>query len=452
MRTFANWSIGLRLTAWYSSVLLVGVALFGCAMWLAVRQSLLASLDDMLHSHVEGAVRLLDTEVAEGAPLKELRDELEEYARAVPEGNRIEVRGERGAILLASPAAGDLGNNGRSMHRVETIRGQRFEISAAASLAGVRAVLARFTVFLLAAIPVVLVIASAGGYWLSRRALRPVDEITAAARTIGIHNLSRRLPVPCTGDELERLSATWNETLERLDSAVKRLTQFTADASHELRTPVTLVRTAAEIALRRERTADAYRGALEQIQHESERMSELIEDLLLLARADAGLDALPFKIVDLDALARNVCQDCRALAEGRQLRIDYEAPSGPVFLDGNEAALRRLLLVLLDNALHYTPAGGRISVSLSPNGAGSSNGAGAYLRVRDTGLGIDPAALPHVFERFYRADLSRQRSTGGSGLGLSIAEWIASRHHAEITAASAPGEGSVFTVRFPAAG
>ncbi len=443
MRAPGNWSIGLRLTAWYSLVLLFALVLFGFAMWFAVRQSLLSSLDDMLRSHVEGAVRLLQAEIEEGASSRALRDELEEYARAVPEGNLIEVRAANRVILPASSPAGASAAQ-RWFRRVETIGGQRFDISSSASLAEVNAVLGRFKIFLLAAIPVVLLIASGGGYWLSRRALRPVDEITAAAQTIGIRNLSLRLPVPRTGDALARLSTTWNDTLGRLDLAVTRLTQFTADASHELRTPITLVRTAAELALRRERTPEEYRGALEQIRHESERMSELIENLLLLARADAGLDALPLRPVDLSAITRSVCGDCRALAESRQLTIDCEAPPGPVYLEGNEPALRRLLLVLLDNALHYTPAGGRIHVGLSANGVGTQ------LEVRDTGRGIDPAALPHIFERFYRADPSRNRGDGHSGLGLAIAEWIAARHGAQIQVESAPGQGAVFTVKFPA--
>jgi len=249
--------------------------------------------------------------------------------------------------------------------------------------------------------------------------------------------------VPATGDELQRLSETWNDMLARLESAVKRLSQFTADASHELRTPVALIRTTAELTLRRERSPDTYREALRQVVLESERTSRLVEDLLLLARADAGLPALSLERLELTPLVRDVCQQGRVLAEARQLQISTETPEDPVYVEANDPALRRLLLLLLDNAVKYTPAGGRITVSVG------SDPAGATVAVRDTGIGIADSALPHVFERFYRADESRNRDAGGTGLGLSIAKWIAERHHASLEAESVVGEGSTFRVRFP---
>ena len=209
-----------------------------------------------------------------------------------------------------------------------------------------------------------LLLASAGGYWISRRALAPVDALTQAARSIGIQNLSQRLPMPSTGDELARLAETWNGMLARLESAVQRLSQFTADASHELRTPIALIRTTAELTLRRDRPAETYRQALGQIVAESERMTQLVEDLLLLARADAGLPALPLERIELTPLVRDVCQQGEVLARERQLELSAQAPEQPVYVEANDPALRRLLLLLLDNAVKYTPAGGRITVTV----------------------------------------------------------------------------------------
>src|SRR6202040_3732591 len=185
----------------------------------------------------------------------------------------------------------------------------------------------------------VLLIAALGGYWISRRALAPVDEITQAARSIGIQNLSRRLTVPATGDELQRLSETWNDMLARLESAVKRLSQFTADASHELRTPIALIRTTAELTLRRERSPEKYRDALSEIVMESERTTRLVEDLLLLARADAGLPALPLVSLELTSLVRDICEQGQVLAEARQLQISTDLPDEPVFVKANDPAL-----------------------------------------------------------------------------------------------------------------
>jgi heavy metal sensor kinase len=294
-------------------------------------------------------------------------------------------------------------------------------------------------------VPGVLLLASMGGYWISRRALTPVDAMTEAALSIGIQNLAQRLPVPATGDELARLAETWNAMLARLESAVRRLSQFTADASHELRTPIALIRTTAELTLRRDRPAETYRQALHQILAESERMTRLVEDLLLLARADAGVPALPLERIELTPVVRDVCRQSELLAQERQLRLSAEIPDQPVYVHANDPALRRLLLLLLDNAVKYTPAGGRITVTVACEAAGS------VVAVSDTGIGIPAPALPHVFERFYRVDESRHRDAGGAGLGLSIAKWIAERHHASLEAESESGRGSTFRIRFPIA-
>ena len=412
---------------------------------MVVTHSLTATVDETLAAQVKGVATVLQGEYEPGHP-EHLREELSEYAEATPEGNLIEVRDPQGELVVGSRAvASATASSGgyRTLATSVSVQGHSYRVVVAAPLAGTVATLRRVRELLLWAAPAVLLLASLGGYWISRRALAPVDAITRAAQSIGIENLSQRLHVPESGDELARLSQTWNGMLERLEAAVRRLSQFTADASHELRTPVALIRATAELTLRRERSAETYREALKHIMEETDRTTRLIEDLLLLARADAGLPALALDRMELTPLVRDVCEQGQILAQERQLEISTEAPEQPVYVDANDPALRRLLLLLVDNAVKYTPAGGRITVSVALDSSGPT------VTVRDTGIGIPDAALPHVFERFYRVDESRNREAGGAGLGLSIAHWIAQRHHARLEAESVEGRGSAFRVRFP---
>jgi heavy metal sensor kinase len=452
-----RWSIRARLALWYAAVLMAGLALLGTGIWLVVSHSLRGSLDEVLNEHVQGIITVLQSENEPERP-RHLSEELTEYVAAAPGGNLMEVRDSRdrpivaGKTVVMQPAdpshptifGVQTTSSGRyrTLTKTTSVNGETYRILAATPLDPTEATLRRVALLLLWASPAMLLLASLGGYWISRGALLPVDEMTKAARSIGIQNLSQRLAAPATGDELQRLAETWNEMLARLEAAVKRLSQFTADASHELRTPIALIRTTAELTLRRERSVETYREALSQIVAESEKTAKLVEDLLLLARADAGRMSLPLERVELTPLVRDVYQQGQVLAEAKQLEISADLPEEPVFVEANDPALRRMLLLLLDNALKYTPAGGHITLSVNHDPDS------ATVAVRDTGIGIPQTALPHVFERFYRVDESRSRGAGGTGLGLSIAKWIADRHHASLDAESVVGEGSVFRIRF----
>jgi signal transduction histidine kinase len=296
-----------------------------------------------------------------------------------------------------------------------------------------------------------VVLAAVGGWLIAGRALRPIDRMTAAAAGIAgakqaAPSLRTRLDVPPTGDEVARLAATFNAMLDRIQAAFETQRRFLADASHELRTPLTAIRGNVEVALRQSADADLppdVVDALEDARRESERMGRLIGDLLLLARADApdAAESARREPVRLDTLAREVTRTARGLAGGQYLEVFAPAP---VAVEGDPDRLRQLLLALLDNAIRHTAASGQVVVEVAVEAPAS-----AVLRVRDTGEGISPEDLPHVFDRFYRADSARARATGGMGLGLAIAKAIAEGHGGTIAVQSRPGEGAVFTVRLP---
>ena len=301
-----------------------------------------------------------------------------------------------------------------------------------------------------------LVLAVLGGWLLADRALRPVDRVTATAATIATGDgtaasLGTRLRVPDTGDELARLSATFNAMLDRLQAAFVAQQRFVADASHELRTPLTAIRGNVEVLSRQMAARGAEPGiagdfdaAVADMQRESARMGRLLEDLLLLARSDApeGAPHHP-RPVRLDLLARDAVRGGAALATGQ--RMEVVAPEA-ITIEGDPDRLLQLLLILLENAIRHTPAGSAITVEVQPPNDGL-----VRLIVRDEGEGIAPEHLPHLFDRFYRADGARGRATGGTGLGLAIARTIVRSHGGEIAVASAPGKGTTFTVTLPSA-
>ena len=220
------------------------------------------------------------------------------------------------------------------------------------------------------------------GYWLSRRALAPVDQITRAAEDINSNNLAKRLDIPQSGDELQRLSQTLNSMLERLEASFNRITQFTADASHELRTPLALMRTTTEVSLRTSQTVADHREAQEEVLAELEKTSSLVEKLMLLARADAGVGTLQHAPLNLAECLRDACKDGRVLAAAKQLTFTENIESSDLIVEGDVHALHRLFLILMDNAVKYTPSGGSITVELKRNDDS------AVTEFRDTGIGI----------------------------------------------------------------
>jgi two-component system heavy metal sensor histidine kinase CusS len=434
-----------RLMLWYSGVLLCALAFFSLEIYSRLQTELLRDVDRRLHAEAHGVTEVFEIEGITDASLAE---EMGEFAEEVPQGRLLQLTADSGALLwpqrkppvfpvsLMSTLGEQTVDSGRFRVFVTKFesRGRTYTVLAGESLDNIRSLMARLQVIMLVTAVPVFFAAGLGGYWLSRRALAPVDAMTQAARSISLESLSKRLPDPHTGDEIERLAKAWNELLERLDVSVKRIQQFTADASHELRTPLALIRSTAELALRRERDSQEYRQALSDIEHEADRMTDLTESLLTLARADANATHMPLEPVDVKALVQDVTGQSGRLAETKGIKLETEAATA--IAEANPGGLRRLLLILVDNALEHTPAGGRVLVSVSRN-----NGR-VNLSVRDSGEGIPPAALPHIFERFYRA--KEERGGKGVGLGLSIAQAIAQAHGSVIEVESKLGEGACF--------
>jgi heavy metal sensor kinase len=432
-------------------VVAIGLFVFAGMMWFALERRLVADVDERLQDEIHGLQTLIDSE-SEANSDSALRDEIVELARELPEHTSIQLRDGAGNVIVSGgditgiPAGGPSGYRtigvGRKPFRLLNIsirHGDRIlAATVAASLEDVEEIVRDFRNLLFVTIPAILVFSALGGYWMSRRALAPVDDITLAAKSITVQNLSRRLAVPDTCDELQRMSEAWNEVLERLDSAIQKIVKFTADASHELRTPIAVIRTAAELALRTDREPDQYKESLRIIDHEARRITELTESLLTLARMDSGTVEMPLARVDIGQLSNQLIRHLMSMASERGITLQTECDPSRTFAMANEPGIRRLLLILLDNGIKYTRPGGTVLLSVVPvNGR-------LCITVRDSGEGIGREHLPHIFERFYRVDAARPVNDG-AGLGLSIAKTIADVHRTKIEVESTAGRGSSFT-------
>jgi heavy metal sensor kinase len=438
----------------------VTLAAVGIGVWLAIRDSINDTVDKELRSRLAGMRDFLRHESShEDTPL----DELIEHSSLTPVGTRFRIANGEGQWVYqpsstagwgASVPRGELPPRGRT----ETVmqKGKPIRVLTAALSSGVIQIgapidefaemLDAFTWTALLASPVLLLLASAGGYWMSRRALAPVEQIARTAAEIETKNLSERLPVRGTGDELDHLSVTLNAMLGRLEGSFRRITQFTADASHELRTPIAIVRTKAEVIRKKPRREEEYTEALDLILAESERITQLIENLMLLARSDAQAEETAWEHVDLAGLALSTHSEAAVLAQAACVRLADFHPC-ECAVSGDPNSLRRLMLILLDNAIKYSYPGSEVQIVLSRCRQG--NREMAVFEVKDHGRGIAPEDLPHVFERFYRGSKDRSRKIDGIGLGLSIAQTITYRHGGEIQIESELGVGSTARVWLP---
>jgi heavy metal sensor kinase len=456
-----SFTIRARLTVLYFLVLAASFTAFFWICDYGFQKGINTAVNDASKRNLDTVRGVLEHHISQGGP--DLTQELTRLSGLWESGAIFEVAGADGQwlyrsprFLSALPALRSPASDGTSFqttnlealqYRVArgkiSVDGNVYLIDAAVPTEPFDQALDNFRLMEKRFLPPLVLLASLLGYWLSGRALAPVNRIIESAERIGVRNLSRRLEVPRAKDELRRLAEQVNAMLDRIEASVKRITQFTADASHDLRTPLALIRTNAELALRRPRSDGEYREALARILSTSEETTELIEQLLLLARADASVAQLKLEPTALSPLLQAVAQKASVLAAGRGLAFSHSALPSTHALFANSPALERLLLTVLDNAIKYTPPGGRVSLGVSVENSE------AIIEIADTGIGISEKDLPHVFERFYRADQARSRETRGSGLGLSIARWIAELHRGSIALQSQAGHGTQVTIRLP---
>lgn len=459
-------SVRVRLTCWYSAILAGVLVVFGISLYGAVRRQSLHHHDDSLQAAARSVLAILERQ-PDCALLT--TDQVADLGRV----NRLllvhDLAGQ-GQVFYRSPTLHpallplsetrfrDLLSKKESYDTLEerdgplrvysvrytTRTGRQGVVRVVDSLGNVRESLSTLRFALIVMVPVSLLVAGVGGYWLAGRALRPVDQVTRLAREIQATNLSQRLPVPQTDDELGRLVRTFNQMIDRLEAGFESMRRFTADASHELRTPLAIMRGAIDVTLARERTVEEYRRALEGLLEEVERMARIVEDLLLLARADSGGLDLAREAIRLDELVTEVVEAMRPMAESTGIHLSVGRRE-LLEVAGDEQWLRQMLYNLVDNAIRYTGMGGRVLVSL-----GEQDSA-ALVSVSDTGSGIPEQERPRLFERFYRSASARggEAAGAGAGLGLSIALWIARAHGGDIQVESRVGEGSTFRVSLP---
>ncbi len=461
-------SIRARLTLWYTGLLTLTLLLLGSVTYGLMVNSLSRDIDTALEKIAgvlsEQARReveaLFPTAIDEifrrffGVSPRdryfEMRDPLgrrdprmqRRSARSLPLSVQARANAERG--LPTWETVEDLGDYPVRLFTQPVMQAGRLVnlIQVGFSLQSFHETRRHFLRILALVFPIALILAGGGGWLLAHRALSPVAQMSQAAAHISASRLDERLDESGTGDELDQLAHTLNAMLSRLDDAFRQIRQFSADASHELQTPLTILKGELEVALRAPRSADAYQHTLRSALEEIDRIATLVDGLMLLARADAGVLRMDQQPVALHHLVQEVYDQAQILAVHQHVDLqlgDLEAAVVP----GDPERLRRLLLNLTDNAIKYTPAGGRVTLSLQ------SSHDRVALRVADTGIGLSPDDQARVFQRFYRSDNGRVHDAEGSGLGLCIARSIADAHGGAIELESALGVGSTFTVWLP---
>jgi heavy metal sensor kinase len=451
-------SLRSRLTLWYTVTLVIVLTLFGGDVLVVQQRFGIRRADRELETVQATLVNLFREELRElDDPATAAREAIAATASFGDAAAILDARGSPLAVRLEGLSLADLTRSsgdgpvrtirdGRAAWRVrsgaEHVGNLATTFVVARPLADVAREQDEVREAMFVAIPLALLLAGAGGWWLASIGLRPVSEMARRAASIPPTGLDDLGPPP-RDEELGQLARAFNGLVARLRAALRTQRQFMADASHELRTPVSVIRTAAEVALSRDHREEAeYREALAMAHAQSQRLSRLVEDMLVLARADAG--AYPLRAVDL--YLQDIVDDCRravdVLAAERHITI---ISSGPRDLPvrGDEELLRRLLVNLLQNAVQHSPPGGVVSIDVTPNGSR------AYVRVRDGGAGIAPSDRARIFDRFVQLDASRRSE--GIGLGLPIAKWIAEVHHGSLSLESTGPDGSTFRVELPLA-
>jgi heavy metal sensor kinase len=464
-------SVRARLTLFYVSALAAALFVVGGLIYVLLARALYTRIDENLHAVIEITGNSLGNDLAEGqdfedaarSTAKELASRQQMLVIYDADGRLLAEEGRDDDLTIALPRLESIPDNDASLatvvedrdtddrHRLAVRRltiqpyGARYIVVAGSSLEPTDEELEALREILLYVVPLAIAFAGLGGWFLARRSLAPVAAMAERARRIGVEDLSGRLPVANPGDELGRLAETFNELLGRLEASLTLQRQFMADASHELRTPVTAARTAASVALQQpHRDEREYRETLEIVEQQTVRLSRIVEDMFTLARADAGNYPVRFEAMYLDEVVDEAVRAARVLASTRNVSVAVRRIES-ASLAGDEDLIRRLVGNLLDNAIRHTPPGGGVQVEFQRVPGGYA------IAISDEGPGIPDDSRQLIFERFYRVDRSRARgpADGGAGLGLALARWIARAHGGDVTLTRSSGTGSTFTAFLP---
>lgn len=452
--------IRVRLSLWYFAMFASAAILLSVTSLWMLRRSMDVAEYQELQERAEDVQLVLQHENPQQS-LDALQKDFESVYSFKDDGKYLQVRDQDGNWIFRSkrmilenpdlpqpgriPSAGIQSefHQGTRFVRVLAypivVQGKIYSVQTGMALNKSTALFSMFRTDLLLLTPAMILLAALAGHLMSRKALEPVAVLAAQARLINDRNLDTRLPVPNTNDEISDLSKTLNQMLERIDKAFASVRAFTGNASHELRTPISLLRTEIDVALYRPRSAQEYRDTLMRLNEEAVRMTNLVENLLSLARADGGAEALSTAPVNLRILFQGAVRIWTAPMRRALLDFHTDIPVEEIVLLADASSIQRLLSILLENAAKYTPPGGSVILSAAVVGSG------VVISVRDTGMGIRDEDLPRIFDRFYRAAQPGDPASRGSGLGLALAKWIVERHGTRISVESVPGCGSCFS-------
>ncbi|MGC1359948.1 MAG: ATP-binding protein [Silvibacterium sp.] len=453
--------IRIRLSLWYFAMFASAALLLSMMSWWMLHRSVDATVYHDLQERAEDVQILLDHEGANRS-VNDLQQKFASIYILKDDGKWLQVRDDEGNWIYRSrrmieenlelPPADHLPKNGileefhqgtrfvRVLAYPIKAQGRHYSVQIGVALNQSMALLATFRTGLLLLTPAVILLAGFGGYFMSRKMLQPVAALAAEARCINDRNLDIRLPVPSADDEISDLSQTLNQMLERIDKAFASVRAFTGNASHELRTPITLLRTEIEVALYRPREAGEYRATLRRLLEETVRMTNLVEHLLSLARADGGAETMSMTHVSVRELFRQAKETWKLAIERAMLDFRVDIPGQNLIMLADPAAIERLVSILIENAIKFSPPGGAVILSAV------AMGSAIVLSVRDTGVGISAEDKSRIFDRFYRAAQTGHSVPHGSGLGLALAKWIAECHGTQLMVNSEPGRGSCFSL------
>ncbi len=459
-------SVRFALTLWYSLVFLGAFAIFASSVYLYLKRVQEESLRQDLVEEVDWISRIVEVEksrLSDRASLKQLSSDvvqkLNEHYGSIPRNYIVALTTLNGSMLYQSGnlrgtmlEPGSLPAQETVLQSVEDPRagsisvGARrtppFIIEVGYTEKSTDAVLRHLLFVFAVLVPVVLFISFAGGWLMAGIVLRPINTIATLANRITAENLSERIPERRVDDELGRLIATINGMIARLQSSFEQMREFSLSVAHELKTPLTILKGESELALNRSPGPEETQQLVQTYLEETVRMSRIVDDLLTLAKADTGRIEVAREPLPLHAVIQELYEDTLILSAKKNLHVEL-VDNQPVVIAGEASRLRQLFRALVSNAVRYTDPGGSIRIACRRLGREAS------VEIEDTGIGIPPDSLEKIFQRFYRVDSDRSRSSGGSGLGLSIARWIADAHGGSIAVRSSPGKGSCFTVRLP---